>query len=195
LLHGNYKKDSEIETALRLGVGRIVLDSEYEADTLDRVAKRLGVRARAMLRITPGIEAHVHEMVQVGKLDTKFGVPLAGGAAKKLIALIAGKRGIEFVGIHCHIGSQILDTDPYKLVVKRVAEFIAELRDELGIEVRDLDIGGGVPGFARGAQGAETRAAAAHDRTRPLDSWTGGNDSLHRRPRQGDSGHQKLCFR
>jgi diaminopimelate decarboxylase len=145
IFHGNYKKEEEIEEALRIGVGRIVLDSDFEADTCDSVAKRLGVKARVMLRVTPGIDAHVHELVQVGKLDSKFGVPLKGGEALRLVGRIAKKKNLEFMGIHCHIGSQILDDEPHKLAVKRMVAFMAELRDEFGILVSDLDIGGGFP--------------------------------------------------
>lgn len=145
LLHGNYKKEDELEYALRAGVGRIVLDSEFEADTLDRVARKIGRRARVMLRVTPGVEAHVHEMVQVGKLDTKFGVPLEGGTARKLVGAIVKKRGLEFTGIHFHIGSQILDMEPYRVAVRRAVEFMEEVRDAFGVETKDLDIGGGYP--------------------------------------------------
>jgi diaminopimelate decarboxylase len=145
LYHGNYKKAEELERALRLGVGRIVLDSAHEADSVDAIAGRLKMKARVLLRVTPGIDAHVHEMVQVGKLDTKFGVPLAGGAAKELVSRILKKRNINFMGIHFHIGSQILDGEPYGLAVKRAAAFMAELRNSYGVEVRDLDIGGGFP--------------------------------------------------
>ncbi|MFA6448941.1 MAG: diaminopimelate decarboxylase [bacterium] len=145
IFHGSYKKEEEIEMALLAGVGRIVLDSDFEADTVDRVAKRLGVKARVLLRVTPGIDAHVHEMVQVGKLDTKFGVPLKGGEALRLVGRIIKKKNIEFMGIHCHIGSQILDADPYRLAIQRMVSFIAELRDEYGVLIIDLDIGGGFP--------------------------------------------------
>ncbi len=145
LLHGNYKKEDELEYALQAGVGRVVLDSEYEVETLDRVARKLGRRARVMLRVTPGIEAHVHEMVQVGKLDTKFGAPLQGGTARKLVGIIAKKRGLEFMGIHFHIGSQILDMDPYRVAVRRAVEFMEEIHGAFGVETKDLDIGGGYP--------------------------------------------------
>lgn len=144
-LHGNYKKEDEIEAAFRMGVGRIVLDSEYEADTADRVARKLRKKARALLRVTPGIEAHVHEMVQVGRLDSKFGVPLAGGAAAEMVGKILRKRNLEFMGIHFHIGSQILDPEPYALAVRKGVDFIAEVRDRFGAEVREFDIGGGFP--------------------------------------------------
>ncbi len=145
IYHGNYKKAEELERALKVGVGRIVLDSAYEAEMLDNIAGRMRKKAQVMLRVTPGIDAHVHEMVQVGKLDSKFGVPLVGGAAAELIGVILKKKNLDFTGIHFHIGSQILDADPYELAVKRAVAFMAELRKRYDYETSDLDIGGGFP--------------------------------------------------
>jgi diaminopimelate decarboxylase len=143
--HGNYKKADEIETALRAGIGRIVLDSELEADAADAAARKLGTKARVLLRVTPGIEAHVHEMVQVGRLDTKFGVPLEGGAAAALAGKILRKRNLVFYGVHFHIGSQILESEPFKLAVMKGVGLVAELRERYGAPVREFDIGGGYP--------------------------------------------------
>ncbi|HOO55256.1 MAG TPA: diaminopimelate decarboxylase [bacterium] len=145
LLHGNYKKEDEIKKALMWGVGRIVLDSEFEADTVDRVARKMKMKARVMLRVTPGVEAHVHEMVQVGKLDSKFGVPIEGGAALGLIGYILKKRNLDFCGIHYHIGSQILEAEPFKKAVRIGVEFIAKICNTYAIEIKDFDIGGGFP--------------------------------------------------
>jgi len=143
--HGNFKKEEELEEALRRGIGRIVVDSHTEADTLDSVARRLNVKARVLLRITPGVEAHTHEMIQVGKLDTKFGVPLEGGAAEKLIIKIVKKRGLDFMGIHYHIGSQILDVEPFRVSIRKAVDFLSHINNRLGIRVRELDVGGGYP--------------------------------------------------
>jgi diaminopimelate decarboxylase len=163
VLHGSFKKEEELERAMRAGVGRIVLDSALEADTADKVARRLGAKAKVMLRVTPGIEAHVHEMVQVGKLDSKFGVPLEGGAAKALIGHILKKRNLEFMGIHYHIGSQILETEPFRAAVARAAAFMSELKSDYGLTVRDLNIGGGYPVRYDSAQAmvSEEKFAAA----------------------------------
>lgn len=144
-LHGNFKKEEDIEYALRRGVGRVVVDSDDEVDILDGVAGRLRRKARVLVRVTPGIEAHVHEMVQVGKLDTKFGMPLEGGAAQRIVKKILGKKNVDLYGIHYHLGSQILDLEPYRLGVERGVEFIAALKKELKFETREFDIGGGFP--------------------------------------------------
>lgn len=144
-LHGNFKKAEELEYALKRGVGRIVVDSDDEAEALDAAAGRLRRKARALVRITPGVEAHVHEMVQVGKLDTKFGMPLQGGAALRIVKKILGLRNVELCGVHFHLGSQILDTAPYALGVERGLDFLAELKKRLGYEAAEFDIGGGFP--------------------------------------------------
>lgn len=143
--HGNYKKEEELEQALEWGIGAIVLDSMHEAKTLDRVARRMKRKAHVIIRITPGVEAHTHEMIQTGKLDTKFGVPIEGGAASAMAGDISKMKNLDFTGLHYHIGSQILDVEPFRVSVRRIVDFMKDISDRYGIEVKDLDVGGGYP--------------------------------------------------
>ncbi len=144
-LHGSYKKEEELAQALKWGIGTVVVDSLLEAKTLDRVARGMKTKARVIIRVTPGVEAHTHEMIQTGKLDTKFGVPIEGGAASEIVGAVSKMKGLDFTGLHYHIGSQILDVEPFRVSVRRVAGLIAEVVEKYGVEIRDLDVGGGYP--------------------------------------------------
>ncbi|MEW6203100.1 MAG: diaminopimelate decarboxylase [bacterium] len=141
--HGNFKKREDLEYALKNHIGRIVIDSREEAELLNSVARRAGKKAAVLLRITPGIEAHTHHMIQTGKIDTKFGVPLAGGEAFHMVKETLQKPHLNFMGFHCHIGSQILDMKPYRLTVEHAVEFMAKIKKQLGIAVREINLGGG----------------------------------------------------
>ncbi len=143
--HGNFKKKEDLETALAWGIGCIVLDSAHEAEMLDKIARAKGITQKVLLRITPGVEAHVHEMVQVGKLDTKFGMPIESGLAFDLVKKITKLKNLDFFGIHYHIGSQILDPDPFRVSVQTVVAFMKELKGQLGLDIRALNVGGGYP--------------------------------------------------
>ncbi|MEW5945896.1 MAG: diaminopimelate decarboxylase [bacterium] len=144
-LHGGFKKEQDLRDALRLGVGTIVLDSRDEALTLERLARASKRKPAVLLRVTPGIEAHTHHFIQTGRLDTKFGVPIAGGAALSLIAEILRSRSLELRGFHYHIGSQILDLKPYREAARRAADFIASLKSRLGYVPAEVNAGGSFP--------------------------------------------------
>lgn len=145
VFHGNYKKEEDLLQAVKKGIGRIVLDSALEAKTLDAVAKKLKTKQKVLLRITPGVEAHTHELIQTGKLDTKFGVPIEGGAAMELIGIILKMKNLEFMGVHYHIGSQIFDVGAFKLSAQKATTFLKALKEKHGVEIKELDVGGGYP--------------------------------------------------
>ena len=141
--HGNNKSTAELERALTYGVGRVVVDSFEEIVRLAALAERRRVRQKVLIRATPGVEAHTHEFVQTGQEDQKFGFSLASGAAAEAVRRIVGLPSLELVGLHCHIGSHIFDTRGFSLAAHRMVGLLADVRDEHGIELPELDLGGG----------------------------------------------------
>jgi diaminopimelate decarboxylase len=143
LFHGNNKSMAELSRAVEVGVGRVVLDSFEELARLAAVAERAGVRQRVYVRVTPGVEAHTHEYVATGQEDQKFGFSLASGAAAEAVRRVVGLPSLELVGLHCHIGSHIFDTRGFSLAAHRMVGLLAAVRDEHGVELPELDLGGG----------------------------------------------------
>ena len=140
LFHGNNKSLAELERALDLGVGRIVVDS---LDELGRLVG-LGRPARVFLRVTPGVEAHTHEFVATGQEDQKFGFSLASGAAAEAVRRVLAVPHLTLLGLHAHIGSQIFDTAGFRLAAHRMVGLLAEVQREHGVELPELDLGGGL---------------------------------------------------
>jgi diaminopimelate decarboxylase len=138
VLHGNNKSHGELSRALQEGVGRIVVDSFDELDRLDRLVAVSGARPAVLLRITPGIEAHTHEYVQTGQDDSKFGFGLASGAAEEALARVRAAPGLELVGVHVHIGSQVFEAEFFH----RAVEALAPVVNRWGLP--ELSIGGGL---------------------------------------------------
>ena len=141
--HGNNKTADELCMALENDIGRIVVDNIYELELLDRLAREYGKRPKILFRIKPGIDAHTHSFIRTGQIDSKFGVALETGEAREIIAQALKLAHVEVVGVHCHIGSQIFDSEPFQLAAERLADFIASIRDEFGITLRELNLGGG----------------------------------------------------
>jgi diaminopimelate decarboxylase len=143
VLHGNNKSAAELEQALDAGVGTIVIDSLEELIELDRLAGVRGARPRVLIRITPGIEAHTHEYLKTGIEDTKFGVPI-GEPALDVIGKAAVATNLDLRGLHSHIGSQILETAPFAEAARVMTRFLADARRAAGLELPELDLGGGL---------------------------------------------------
>ncbi|NGO72407.1 diaminopimelate decarboxylase [Streptomyces boncukensis] len=143
-LHGNNKSQDEIERAVGAGVGRIVLDSFQEIVRVAHTAARLGVRQRVQLRVTVGVEAHTHEFIATAHEDQKFGLALAEGQAAEAVRRVLQLDSLELTGIHSHIGSQIFDMAGFEVSARRVVGLLAEVRDEHGIELPEIDLGGGL---------------------------------------------------
>ncbi|MEU8570292.1 diaminopimelate decarboxylase [Streptomyces pathocidini] len=143
-LHGNNKSQEEIERAVREGVGRIVLDSFQEIVRVAHIAQRLGRRQRVQIRVTVGVEAHTHEFIATAHEDQKFGIPLAGGQAAEAVRRTLGLDSLELAGIHSHIGSQIFDTSGFEVAAHRVVGLLKQVRDEHGVELPEIDLGGGL---------------------------------------------------
>ncbi len=141
--HGNNKTVQELEMALEYGVGRIVADNIYEMQTLNRLCSEKNKKADILLRIKPGVDAHTHDFIRTGQIDSKFGFALETGEAFEAVKFALSCENLNFTGIHCHIGSQILDTQGFEAAAEVMLTFIKKLRDELNAEVRDLNLGGG----------------------------------------------------
>ncbi|MFD8889629.1 diaminopimelate decarboxylase [Streptomyces sp. NPDC059566] len=142
VLHGNAKSPHDIEAALRLGVGRIVIDSPSEIARL-AAAVGTGGSQKVMVRVVPGIMAGGHEKIRTGTDGQKFGLALSDGSAQHAIARILGQPQLELTGLHCHIGSQITEVKPYVAAVRRMVGLMARVRDAHGIVLPELDMGGG----------------------------------------------------
>lgn len=150
-LHGNNKSDGEINRALDMGLGRIVVDSLDELVRVGAIAESRGGRANVMLRLTPGVHAHTHEFIATAHEDQKFGLSMAAdttdqaglSAAEEAVAAAAAHPGIELLGLHCHIGSQIFEPDGFALAAEKLLRFLAAMQEKYSIVMPELDLGGG----------------------------------------------------
>lgn len=147
-LHGNNKSDAELIRALDMGVGRIIVDSLQELTRVGELARDRGTRAPVLLRLTPGVHAETHEFIATAHEDQKFGLSLASvqgreSAAETAIAAALKDTGIQLLGVHSHIGSQIFSPDGFALAAERLLEFIADMRKSYGVVLKELDLGGG----------------------------------------------------
>ena len=142
-VHGNNKSVAEIRSAIEIGVYVIVADSLHEIERIEDIAKQLGKKQAILLRLTPGIEAHTHEFIATAHEDVKFGFSIASGAAAIATKKALDATHIELRGFHCHIGSQIFDSNGFDIAAQRVIEFMAEMKAVHAIEFPDLDLGGG----------------------------------------------------
>ena len=141
--HGNNKSYAELCQALEAGVGRFMVDNFAELELLSRLSVERGRVARVILRVTPGIEAHTHEYIRTGQIDSKFGFTLPNGQALAAARRAGELPGIEFKGLHCHIGSQIFELEPYSEAATVMMELAATVKEATGLVTAELDLGGG----------------------------------------------------
>ena len=141
--HGNNKTETELMRAVTEGVGRIVVDSFDEIERLERVTASLGLGARVMVRVTAGVEAHTHEYIATAHEDQKFGFSITSGDALDAVRRLLGAPGLDLLGLHSHIGSQIFDTSGFEVAARRVLALHAQVGEELGVTMPELDLGGG----------------------------------------------------
>lgn len=142
-MHGNNKLLRELQLAVDSGVGTIVVDSYDEADMLNELAQKKGIRQDVLIRINPGVEAHTHAFVQTARTDSKFGFSISDGTAEKMTAYILKKGSLNLKGYHCHIGSQIFEKQSFVLAAQKAMDFMAKIKADLGFEADTLNIGGG----------------------------------------------------
>jgi len=141
VLHGNNKSTEELASALSLGVGRIVVDSFDEVARLGGLLESsppAPVRPKVLVRVTPGVEAHTHEFVRTGQEDSKFGFSVSSGAAAEAVATLELLPGVELVGVHAHIGSQVFDASSFEQAAEVLGAFFAPLG------LPELVVGGGL---------------------------------------------------
>lgn len=143
VFHGNNKTPEELTMALEYGVGRIVADNPTELRLLDTLAAAKGEKAPVMLRVKPGIDAHTHNFIRTGQIDSKFGFALETGEALEAVKLALGAKNLRLLGLHCHIGSQIFDIQPFCHCAQVMLDFMARIRKETGATLPELNLGGG----------------------------------------------------
>ena len=135
------KTAAELDKAVRTGVGVINAESAGELARIDEIAARQGVRARVAVRINPGIEADSHPGIVTGGSDHKFGVPIEEAGAVCRDA--ARRSGLELVGVHAHVGSQLTTLDAVAVTAATISRFAQELRAG-GVPLEHVDLGGGL---------------------------------------------------
>ncbi len=142
--HGNSKTTAEIAFALSVGVFRFIADSLDELYLIDKLARSKGLVANVMLRLTPGIEAHTHDYVKTGQIDSKFGIVIPNGDAMHAVGIAKGLANVRLTGLHCHIGSQVFEMEPFVDAVDIMMDFARQAHDATGFIMEELDIGGGL---------------------------------------------------
>jgi diaminopimelate decarboxylase len=141
--HGNNKSPAELRRAVELGVGRIIVDSFVEIERLAAVVAELGTTARVMVRVTAGVEAHTHEYIATAHEDQKFGFSITNGQAFAAVEAVRAAPGLELLGLHSHIGSQIFDSSGFEVAARRVLALHARIAADLGVTLPEMDLGGG----------------------------------------------------
>ena len=141
--HGNSKSDADIAFAMDAGVGCFVVDGVEELLALEAEAARRGVKQKALLRITPGIDPHTYAAVSTGQVDSKFGVSIETGQADDFVKLALAQPHLHIAGFHCHVGSQVFWEDVFERSVLVMMAFIRRVRDDRGYLPEELDLGGG----------------------------------------------------
>ncbi len=141
--HSNNKTDDDIVYAMENGVGCIVADNTEELLAIDRIAGEKGIRQKILFRLTPGIDPHTFAAVSTGKVDSKFGSAIQTGAAEAITARALQCENVELLGFHCHVGSQVFDSDVYIRSAEIMLEYIAFVKEKYGFTASVLDLGGG----------------------------------------------------
>ena len=141
--HGNNKTAEEIKFALDSKVGKFVVDNLYELKLLNDIACEKNVVANISFRIKPGVDAHTHDFIMTGQIDSKFGFALETGEAYEAVKEAIKLDNVNLTELHCHIGSQIFDIDPFVAAAEIMIDFIAKIKNELGVFITELNLGGG----------------------------------------------------
>ena len=141
--HSNNKTDADIEYAISHGVGYFVADNVEELYAIERIAAPLGIRQKVLLRLTPGIDPHTYAAVATGKVDSKFGSAIETGQADEITREALSLSHIDLRGFHCHVGSQVFDSDVYIRAAEVMLNFVFEMKEKYGYLASELDIGGG----------------------------------------------------
>lgn len=141
--HGNNKLISELDFAIKNGIGTIVADNVDELRIIDEISKKYDIKQNVLLRLNPGVEAHTHNFVQTAKIDSKFGFYIANGDADQALKIALGYSNVNLQGFHSHIGSQIFEKDAFSLAVDKMTDYILHVKDMYSFETEVLNLGGG----------------------------------------------------
>lgn len=141
--HGNNKTKDELLMAVENNVGVIILDNFHEIELLKQVLHETNKKVQVMLRITPGVSAHTHEYDQTGQEDSKFGFDVRSGQAEKAFLQVKAEEQMELIGLHAHIGSQILETEGFNLEVEKLMQLVQEWKQKYDYQPQVLNLGGG----------------------------------------------------
>lgn len=181
LFHGNNKSYAELEMAVEYRAGRIVVDNDNELDMLAAVASKANVEQPILIRVAPGVDPHTHRLIRTGQEDTKFGFNIKSGQAMDAIRkALTASPALKLRGLHCHIGSQLLDSSAHVQAIDVMVQYLRHVADETGWAAEDLDIGGGlgiryldshepptIEAFAEAATSELKQALACHSAARP----------------------------
>ncbi len=140
--HGNNKSKEEIEFALKEKIGTIMIDNEFELETIEQIAEKLNTEVKIIIRVTPGIDTHTHKHIQTGQVDSKFGISI--NKIPDFMKKVLSKKHLIYDGLHFHLGSQIFDLSPYSLAIEEMIKLIRQIKDLYQIDTPKLDLGGGL---------------------------------------------------
>lgn len=141
--NGNNKSEEELMMAIENNIGCIVVDNFYELQLVNAISQSTERVTKVLLRVTPGIEAHTHDYILTGQEDSKFGFDLGNGQARDAMKMAMSYEGIELLGLHCHIGSQIFETTGFILAAKKIIEKVAKWKSQYDYDPRVINLGGG----------------------------------------------------
>jgi diaminopimelate decarboxylase len=144
VMHGNNKSVKDLERAVEVGIGGVVIDSLIEIERLNSIAASAGIVQQVLLRLTVGVEAHTHEAISTAHEDQKFGLSVASGMAMAAVDNVMESDALSLSGLHSHIGSQIFEATGFELATHRVVDFAAQIKQRHGLTVSELDVGGGM---------------------------------------------------
>lgn len=140
VFHSNNKTDADIVYAIDKGIGYFVIDNEEELQAIERLSKG---RQKVLIRLTPGIDPHTYEAVATGKVDSKFGFAIATGQATDIVKKALDCEHVALCGFHCHVGSQVFDSEVFRMSADVMLRFMAQVKEQFGFEATVLDLGGG----------------------------------------------------
>jgi diaminopimelate decarboxylase len=141
--HGNNKAPDELNLALDLGVGRIVVDNFYELELLNKLAGKRRISQNILLRLTPGVDPHTHQYTTTGTLESKFGFPVTTGQAEEAVRQALSASNLNLLGLHFHLGSPVSEVQSYELAIEIILRFGREMGRKFGFNLSEFDIGGG----------------------------------------------------
>ncbi len=170
IVHGNNKSAEEIRAALETNTALTVVDSLWELEVLNEIAGEMGRRPEILLRLSPGVDVDTHTHIRLGQVDTKFGLSITCGQALEGVKKALALPHLDLRGIHCHIGSQILELRPFIEATEMMVDFLAQVKAETGKELADLDLGGGLGARYLASQQPPTVEAYAQAVTETLRS-------------------------